>query len=247
MARQAAIPLRCGRDGNGAFSRRGRPTVPQAGDRWALMIRALHEESIPAAARLLAGSMADNPLHLRVFGDAGRLEPMLEAAFARLLRRQMRTGVVFGAYQGGTLLGVAAMVPPGQCQPGLLQQVSMLPILARSGALARLPRIRDWLRTWEHMDPDFEHWHLGPAAVVRTHQGQGVGTRLMEAVCERLDREQGVGYLETDKPENVRLYRRGGFEVMAERPVLGVSNWFMVRHQPWKRGQAAVPSGSNAQ
>lgn len=210
------------------------------------MIRPLQPDSIPAAARLLAGSMADNPLHERVFGSRARLEPMLEEAFTRLLRKQMRTGIVLGAYEAGALVGVAAMVPPGQCQPGLLEQVAMLPVLARSGALQRLPRIRHWLRTWERHDPKFDHWHLGPAAVARTHQGQGIGTRLMAAVCKRLDREQGVGYLETDKPENVRLYRRGGFEVVAERQVLGVTNWFMLRHQPWKRGQVATPPGSSA-
>jgi len=211
------------------------------------VIRTLNEASIPAAARLIAASMADNPLHLRVFGNAARLEPMLEEAFARLLRRQMRTGVVLGAYEGDVLVGVAAMVPPGHCQPGLLEQVAMLPVLARGGALHRLPRIRHWLRTWKRFDPGFDHWHLGPAAVARTHQGQGIGTRLMAAVCERLDRHQSVGYLETDKPENVRLYLRGGFEVVAEQPVLGVTNWFMVRHQPWKRGQLAVPPASSAQ
>jgi len=211
------------------------------------MIRTLHQQSIPAAARLLAGSMADNPLHLRVFGSGARLEPMLEEAFARLLHRQLRTGIVLGAHEGDVLVGVAAMVPPGQCQPGLLEQLAMLPILARGGALPRLPRIRRWLRTWERLDPEFDHWHLGPAAVARTHQGQGIGTRLMAAVCERLDLEQGVGYLETDKPENVRLYRRGGFEVVAERQVLGVTNWFMLRHQPLKRGQVATPPGSSAE
>lgn len=210
------------------------------------MIGTLHQQAIPAAARLLAGSMADNPLHLRVFGSGARLEPMLGEAFARLLRRQLRTGIVLGAYGGDVLVGVAAMVPPGQCQPGALEQLAMLPILARGGALQRLPRIRHWLRTWERLDPEFDHWHLGPAAVARTHQGQGIGTRLMAAVCERLDLEQGVGYLETDKPENVRLYRRGGFEVVAERQVLGVTNWFMLRHQPWKRGQVATPPGSSA-
>ena len=63
-------------------------------------------------------------------------------------------------------------------------------------------------------------------------QGQGIGTRLMAAICNRLDRERGIGYLETNKPENVRLYRRGGFEVVAEQPVLGVTNWFMQRRSP---------------
>ena len=197
------------------------------------MIRTLQHASIPAAARLLAGSMTDNPLHQRVFGsDTARLEPLLEAAFARLLRRQMHTGVVLGAYEGDVLVGVAAMVPPGHCQPGLGEKLAMLPIVARAGALPRLPRIRKWLQAWAHHDLQFDHWHLGPAAVERTRQGQGIGTRLMAAICDRLDREQGIGYLETDKPENVRLYRRGGFEIIAEQPVLGVTNWFMQRRSP---------------
>lgn len=195
-----------------------------------LVIRTLQQESITAAARLLAASMRDNPLHQRVFASEGeRLEPLLEDAFARLLRRQMRTGVVLGAYEHGVLVGVAAMVPPGHCQPGLLEKLAMLAILARGRALHRLPRIQHWLRAWARHDPKFDHWHLGPAAVDRTRQGQGIGTQLMAAICDRLDRHQGIGYLETDKPENVRLYRRGGFEVVAEEPILGVTNWFMQR------------------
>lgn len=185
---------------------------------------------MPAAARLLAASMRDNPLHERVFAGAGpRLEPLLAQAFERLLRRQLRVGHVFGAYEGERLLGVAAMVPPGQCQPDLREKFAMLAILARGRALRHLPRIWRWLRIWARHDPDFDHWHLGPAAVDRARQGQGIGSLLMAAVCAQLDREQGVGYLETDKPENVRLYRRGGFEVVAERQVLGVTNWFMQR------------------
>jgi hypothetical protein len=38
-----------------------------------------------------------------------------------------------------------------------------------------------------------------------------------------------LGYLETDKPENVTFYKRFGFEVVDEHPVLGIKNWFMLR------------------
>lgn len=196
-----------------------------------VVVRPLAQDSVAAAARLLAGSMRDNPLHRAVFGrDDMRLEPLLANAFARLLRRQMETGRVFGAYEGDALVGVAAMVAPGHCQPRLRDKLGMLPILVRGRALRRLPQIRQWLRIWARHDPLFDHWHLGPAAVDRTRQGQGIGSRLMAAICEQLDGHQGIGYLETDKPENVRLYRRGGFEVLAEQPVLGVGNWFMLRH-----------------
>jgi hypothetical protein len=38
-----------------------------------------------------------------------------------------------------------------------------------------------------------------------------------------------LSYLETDKPENVRLYKRFGYHVTAEAEVLGVTSWFMTR------------------
>ena len=194
-----------------------------------IAVRPLEQASIPAAAGLLAASMRDNPLHQRVFAGGHGIEPLLATAFARLLRRQMRIGHVLGAYEGDVLVGVAAMVPPGRCQPGPWEKLAMLPILARGRSLRHLPRIHRWLRAWARRDPGFDHWHLGPAAVERARQGRGIGSLLMAAVCDRLDREQGVGYLETDKQENVRLYRRGGFEVIAAEPVLGVANWFMQR------------------
>lgn len=204
-----------------------------------IAIRPLTSDFIAPAARLLAGSMRDNPLHRSVFGgDETRIEPLLTGAFDRLLRRQMGNGVVLGAYEAETLVGVVAMVAPGHCQPSLKDKLGMLMVLARAGALRRLPRIQRWLASWKRHDPDFDHWHLGPAAVDRTRQRQGIGTRLMTEVCGQLDRRQGIGYLETDKYANVRLYRRGGFEVMAEESVLGVGNWFMLRHP---RPHEAVP------
>src|SRR3546814_9105977 len=47
---------------------------------------------------------------------------------------------------------------------------------------AALPRIWHWLRIWARHDPGFDHWHLGPAAVDRARQGQGVGSQLMAAI-----------------------------------------------------------------
>src|SRR3546814_13812095 len=80
--------------------------------------------SIASAARLLAASMRDNPLHRQVFGaEEARLEPLLANAFARLLRGQMEAGCVLGAYEDDVLLGVAAMVPPDHCNTTLLEKL----------------------------------------------------------------------------------------------------------------------------
>lgn len=44
-----------------------------------------------------------------------------------------------------------------------------------------------------------------------------------------LDATGQRGYLETDKPENVRFYEVHGFVVTHCATVIGVQNWFMSR------------------
>jgi len=56
-----------------------------------------------------------------------------------------------------------------------------------------------------------------------------VTTTLTDRVCEHLEAYRAIGYLETDKEANVRLYRRGGFRLIDQQPVLGVTNYFMLR------------------
>lgn len=203
-------------------------------------VRPLEPLSIAPAARLLAQSMCDNPLHRRVFGICNKqVEPLLEGAFVRVLQARMDTGLVLGAYRDEALAGVVAMAAPGYCRVGLRDGAAMLAMLVRGRALHRLPHILRWLWVWARNEPSRAHWHLGPAAVVREFQGQGIGGRLMAAICDELDCRQGIGYLETDKDANVRLYHRGGFRVVAELRVLGVNNWFMVR-QPASMEQESV-------
>jgi len=60
-------------------------------------------------------------------------------------------------------------------------------------------------------------------------QGLGVGAALLAAICERLDADGELGWLETDKPENVVFYRRHGFDVDVEERRLGFPIWFMRR------------------
>jgi hypothetical protein len=42
-------------------------------------------------------------------------------------------------------------------------------------------------------------------------------------------RAESLAYLETDRPENVRLYEKFGFVTTSEALVLGTPNWFMQR------------------
>jgi predicted N-acetyltransferase YhbS len=74
-------------------------------------------------------------------------------------------------------------------------------------------------------------------------RGEGVGSRLLADYVGELDVREETGYLETDKPDNVRLYRRFGFEVVASANVLGVPNWFMVRPPARPRGGRTGKTG----
>lgn len=211
-----------------------------------LEIRELSLSDIEAAAQMLAVGMQDNPLHIRVFAGAdARREGALQQLFAKLLRRQLREGVILGAHTRSELAGVAAMVPPGSCQPTLSEQAAMLPALLRGRMLHRSGPILRWLHAWSRHDAAAPpHWHLGPAAVHRRQRGHGIGSALLGELCARLDNHEGCGYLETDKPENVRLYRRYGFETYAEEDVLGVRNWFMLRRWPASRNADTIASTS---
>jgi hypothetical protein len=58
----------------------------------------------------------------------------------------------------------------------------------------------------------------------------------MEHYCEVVDEAGEASYLETERPENLLIYRKAGFEVTSEREVLGLPSWFMTRAA---RGHAA--------
>jgi ribosomal protein S18 acetylase RimI-like enzyme len=60
-------------------------------------------------------------------------------------------------------------------------------------------------------------------------QGRGIGSLILSEHCRTLDEQRLDGYLETDKRENVLLYERFGYRVIAEASVIGVPNWFMFR------------------
>jgi GNAT superfamily N-acetyltransferase len=132
------------------------------------------------------------------------------------------------AFDGGTMVGVTGIAPPGTCQatrPQLLKYAwALLPIGPRS--LVRSARLN---ANWAAVDPKEPHSHLGPLAVDADLRGRGIGSQILARYCQQLDDANLTGYLETDTEAKVRLYQHFGFEVVGERRVVGVPNWFMAR------------------
>ena len=196
----------------------------------AVEVRELAPAETSFAAGVLARGMRDNPLHVQAFGpDPEVREQTLTRMFQGVLPHYEPKGVILGAFDGGTLVGVCGMVRPGRCQPGPGERLRLLPGLVSSPGVGGTARLLSWTGAWSRLDPPEPHWHLGPVGVERHLQGQGIGSALLRAFLARIAGQRAAAYLETDKRENVRFYERFGFTVAAEAPVLGVPNWFMIR------------------
>jgi GNAT superfamily N-acetyltransferase len=196
-----------------------------------ILVRNLEPADLPSAVGVVARGMRDNPLHVAALGaDPHVRGQRLIRMFTVALPLIFAKGVILGAFDGETLVGIAGMIGPGHCQPTLAEKLAVMPRLVPavgSGAFARVGR---WMRTWAQHDLREPHSHLGPVAVDAHRQGTGIGTLLMKEYCVRLDRAHVAGYLETDKPSNVTFYERFGFETIGSTPVLNTPNWFMKRN-----------------
>jgi ribosomal protein S18 acetylase RimI-like enzyme len=198
----------------------------------ALEVRQLMRVELGSAASLLARSMRDNPVNVQAFGaDAEHRELALAAFFRPVIEGARRRAVVLGAFRDGVLIGVGVTAPPRRCQPTPLEKLRILPAVLFQAPAGTAARVLQWVGEWARLDPPEAHWHLGPIAVDPTAQGQGVGGAMLRAICTLVDDDAGLAYLETDKAENVRIYERFGFAVIAERRVLGLPNWFMSRRR----------------
>jgi ribosomal protein S18 acetylase RimI-like enzyme len=198
------------------------------GEPASIEVRDLRPDEVSQAVGVLARGMRDNPLHVAAYGDDPERRLRCHARLMRGMFRAFPAQQPICAIRDGGLVGVTGVAPRGTCQPTAAQRLRLLPNVLTLGPGTAV-RVGKWISIWAKRDLDEAHVHLGPLAVDAHLQGQGVGSLLMQEHCRRLDRTREIGYLETDKRENVRFYERFGFEVVGEEPVLGVPNWFMRR------------------
>jgi ribosomal protein S18 acetylase RimI-like enzyme len=201
-----------------------------------LSISELRPEDLIVAADLTARSMRDNPLNIAALGsDPARREQRMRRMFRLALPITCRKGLVLGVFDGAALVGIAGTKPSDKCQLGLGEELLHLLPMIRAVGFSGLVRLFHWTERWAARDLAEPHWHLGPVAVDSQLQRKGIGSVLMAEYCTRLDRANAVGYLETDKPENVKFYRRFDFQTIAEARVLNIPNWFMRRASSSRR------------
>lgn len=187
--------------------------------------------SVDSVARDLADAFALDP----VFTWFSRADDRRDAARLGFFRHLMKAllpggGEVLRPSTGGA---AAVWIPSEALGP--------LPLSRELRGLPALLRLTGWSRIWRllqlreamdrHHPMDRPHAYLWFLGVTPLAQGQGVGSRLLKAKTDQLDAARRPAFLETATERNVALYRRHGFEVVAEyRPgASGPTNWAMWR------------------
>jgi GNAT superfamily N-acetyltransferase len=193
-----------------------------------LHLRHLDRSHVAEIAALLGRGMSDNPIHVAVYGGDESTRTRRHEELMKVFLSGASSMTVDGVEQGGSLVGVAASVPPGHCQPRPSARLRLASRALTFGPRAAA-RLLTWNRAWAARDISEPHVHLGPVSVDPLKRGRGIGSLLMLRHASRLDSVGVAGYLETDRPEAVGFYRRYGYAVIGEQEVLGVPTWFMRR------------------
>ena len=189
-------------------------------------IQTLRPVEIQEAAKVAARALAPTPFEMAISRRQENSERALEAHFRYKFGRL--PGQVFVVKKDNRVIGVMRIVEWPCCQMTRGQALRILPtmLLALRGSAIRELRGRS---VWAKHDPKEPHWHLDPLTVLPEMQRQGIGSHLLKHFCEHVDAVKQAAYLETDRPETVRLYKRFGFSVTGEASALGMCIYFMWR------------------
>jgi ribosomal protein S18 acetylase RimI-like enzyme len=181
----------------------------------------LEKSDISESSKVLSEAMLNVPLHIAIFQGHGEKErKMIENIFFELLRDF--PGITFLAKINRKIVGVMRMK---SCNGSKVNNEC-----AQTGDVANLEwRKSYWQNEWARHDPLEQHWHLGPVGVLPSHQGKGMGTKLLSRFCQEVDACLSPAYLETDTDKNERFYKRFGFEVVKEAEIFDVKNRYMWR------------------
>lgn len=193
-------------------------------------VRPMRDTDAEAAARLLGGVFAHDPVFAALLGGdpSSRVEPAV-ALYRVELSRADPGSVDVAEDPDGTFLGVGLWQSPRE-HPRLLTELLGLPRIV--GALG----LRGTLRGARHdlavrrTRPPGDLWYLSSIAVSDAARGRGVGGLLLRTRLVTIDAQELPAALESTTAASRRLYERHGFEALARvRSLPGTSSTMMLR------------------
>ncbi|MGD2041509.1 MAG: GNAT family N-acetyltransferase, partial [Anaerolineae bacterium] len=133
--------------------------------------------------------------------------------------------------------GAACWLSPGNTEITLWRILRTGLGLQRAVASFKPQARKEFLAVLAYMDKIHKreapgpHWYLWALGVEPGHQGQGIGSRLIQPVLARADKDGVPCYLETQTEGNVAFYQKQGFEVVSDGwvPEQEIRVWTMLR------------------
>ena len=202
-----------------------------------------------AATDLAPLAPGDHAEAVAVITDAFLDDPLTTYLLRR--RRSETISLLFGAlvhdafsHGGGwalraddRIIGVSVWLPPGKSPVPFNRHLRRLREWARLATIdpAGLIRAMRASKALDDIHPAEPHWFLSIVALEREQRGTGAGRRLIEAGLAPAHAAGVPVHLDTNRPENLPIYERLGFEVASEvQPLPG---------SPTAWGMTAAPPG----
>jgi ribosomal protein S18 acetylase RimI-like enzyme len=197
-------------------------------------IAQLEALQIQSASEVLGDAFKDDPV-FRKFAfqnEPGRLGTTQWISWL-MLRYAHPYSAVYTTAEG--LRGVAIWIPPKQFPLNdfrLLQKGGYaLPFKLRFSKLLRFILLFFKIESCHKAYMAQPHWYLMMLGVHPDHQGQGLGSALIQPILHKADRDNIPCYLETSTERAARFYQRHGFKVvkMIDLPQENIHIWAMKR------------------
>ena len=169
------------------------------------------------AADTLAAAFADDPVTCWIGRKDARRDSGRRAMFGHLVNALGVPGNELWIVDDYS--AAALWIPPAQAdlKIGFAEELRLLRTMITFTGLTGLARANAFRKATEAHHPKSEpHYYLMTVGVDPKFQGQGLGSALLGATLEQIDRQHMPAYLESSSPKNVPLYRRHGFEVVNE-------------------------------
>lgn len=190
-------------------------------------------DRVEEAVKLLAHAFADDPLMCYLFADEADYETCLRGFFHYSCTANLIQGwPLIGLIPRSQLAAVAVISMPDPSRQGAEDDLAVAyaqlsALLSRAGR----ERLERYAARAARLLPDQPMLYITAIGVRPQSQGRGYARRLLDDAQRRAEehpKATGVG-LDTENPENVRIYEQLGYRVVAEERIGDVRVWGMFR------------------
>ncbi len=192
----------------------------------------VEKKDLDRLAQVAADAYRDYPLHNWFTG--GKYDEKASKLLMQISLKTMSSdGVIYADSE--EMNGFAAWLPFGftgnKTLPFLKNGGLRLFLHTGFGLVGRLLTYENYAMNLKKEFTDHYDWYLFNLSIKKDAQGKGIASKLMRPMLQFCDEERMVAYLETNKEENVGLYRHYGFDLMKQEqiPKSTVTHYAMVR------------------